>query len=311
MQRIFITGCSGYLAQRLIDACRADPTVEWLGGIDVRPPQNPDSLHYFQVDVRSPEVGALLKEHGVTTVVHLAWVFNPTHDPQREYEVDVNGSRNIFESVKKAGVPYLIYLSSTTAYGPHPDNPQIFDESYPRRGHRGYLYSKYKAEVDQMAAQFIAENAQVHMLMIRAPIILGPHTQNIVTRMIDLPILFGVRGYDPPMQFLHEDDLQRLLIWCVQKQPVGVFNVSGQGTIRYSEIVRHMKKPSVRLPALLLYPALELLWKARIMPFPSSILDFIRYPWVASSEKFHASCDFSIQHTSEEAFLAYARVHGP
>lgn len=26
-----------------------------------------------------------------------------------------------------------------------------------------------------------------------------------------MPIVFGVCGYDPPMQFLHEDDIQRLL----------------------------------------------------------------------------------------------------
>src|SRR5687768_17268539 len=96
-ERILITGCSGYLAQRFMEALKQDSSVEWIGGIDVRPPKNPEGFRFFPVDVRSPEVAKLLEENRVTTVAHLAWVFNPTHDPQMEYEVDVKGSRNILD----------------------------------------------------------------------------------------------------------------------------------------------------------------------------------------------------------------------
>lgn len=306
-QRILITGCSGYLAQRLINACKQDPEIEWLGGIDVRP-QNSEGLHFFSLDVRSPDIETLLRQNRVTTVVHLAWVFNPTHEPNLEYDVDVEGSRNILQCIKKAHVPYLIYLSSTTAYGPHPDNPLIFDESFPRRGHPGYLYSKYKAEVDQLMLDFMTENPDQEMFVIRAPIVLGPNTRNVVTQMTGLPVLIGIRGYDPPMQFIHEQDLQKLLIWVVNRKPKGVFNVVGHGTIPYSGIVKHLKKPSLWLPDWMIYPSLQALWSLRTVPFPPSILDFIRYPWVASGEKFLSTYDFKIEHSSEDAFLAYAKA---
>ena len=112
--RIFITGCSGYLAQRVIFACQGNPEIDWIGGIDVRPPENKDAIHYFPVDVRSGELVNLLQNNRVDTLLHLAWIFNPTHEPQLEYEVDVVGSRNVLDAAKKAAVPYLIYLSSTT-----------------------------------------------------------------------------------------------------------------------------------------------------------------------------------------------------
>src|SRR5437867_2718228 len=146
--RIFITGCSGYLAQTLIEACSKNNEIEWMGGNDVRPPRVSTGFHFFQTDIRSPELTRILKENRIDTVAHLAWIFNPTHDPKLEYEVDVVGSRNVLNAIEQAEVPYFIYLSSTTSYGPHPDNPESFDENYPRRGHQGYLYSKYKAEVD-------------------------------------------------------------------------------------------------------------------------------------------------------------------
>ena len=281
--------------------------MEWIGGIDVRPPKNPEGFRFFPVDVRSPEVAKLLEENRVTTVAHLAWVFNPTHDPQMEYEVDVKGSRNILDCVQKTRTPYLLYLSSTTSYGPHADNPEIFDENYPRRGHHGYLYSKYKAEVDHQMLEFIQQHPEQDLCVIRAPIVLGPNTSNVVTQMTGLPVLIGVRGFDPPMQFLHELDLQKFLMWALHRKPKGVYNLTGHGTIRYSEIMKHLKKPSLWIPASVLYPALGMLWKMRVVPFPPSILDFIRYPWVASGEKFLQSYDFRPQYSSEEAFLAYAK----
>jgi UDP-glucose 4-epimerase len=306
-ERILITGCSGYLAQTLIEACKNYPEIEWIGGIDVRPPKNTNGIHFSSLDVRAPEIATVLQQNRVTTVVHLAWIFNPTHEPNLEYDVDVEGSRNILECVQKANVPYVIYLSSTTSYGPHPDNPEIFDESYPRRGHHGYLYSRYKADVDQMILDFMTQNPQQEIFMARMPIVLGPNTRNVVTQMTELPVLIGIRGYDPPMQFIHENDLQRLLVWCLQRKPKGVFNVTGHGTIRYSGIVRHLKKPALWLPPWLIYPTLKALWSLHAVPFPPSILDFIRYPWVASGEKFLQAYDFKIEYSSEEAFLAYAK----
>jgi UDP-glucose 4-epimerase len=309
-ERILITGSSGYLAQTLIDACRNNPNVEWLGGIDVRPPKNRDQshLHFSPLDVRSPEIAALLKENRVTTVVHLAWIFNPTHNAALERDVDVEGSRNILDCVQKVQVPYLIYLSSTTSYGPHPDNPEMFDESYPRRGHHGYLYSKYKAEVDHMMVDFMNQNPEREMFVARAPIVLGPNTRNVVTQMTELPVLVGVRGFDPPMQFIHEQDLQSLLLWAIERKPKGIYNVTGPGTIRYSQIMKHLKKASIWIPPAFVYPALSALWSMRLVPFPASILDFVRYPWVASGEKFLQTYDFKPQFTSEEAFLAYAKA---
>ena len=307
-RRVLVTGCSGYLAGRLIEACLKDPQIEWLGGTDVRAPRKAEGWHFFELDVRSKQLASILKQNSVDTVVHLAWIFNPTHDPHLEYDVDVNGSQNVLNAMEGANVPYLIYLSSTTSYGPHPDNPPIFDESYPRRGHAGYLYSKYKAEVDHMMVRFIDQHPDLKVLLLRTCIVLGPNTHNIVTQMTGLPVVVGVAGFDPPMQFMHEEDLQRLLVWAVKEQPSGIFNMGGLGTIQYSELIKHLRKPGLFLPSWVVYPFLGVCWKLRLLPFPPSILDFVRYPWVASIEKFQSTHSFPIQHSSEEALLAYART---
>jgi len=304
--RLFVTGCSGYLAQRLISASKGNSKIEWIGGCDIRTPSDVSGWNFFEMDIRSEQLKAVLQENRVDTVAHLAWVFNPTHNQQLEYEIDVNGSRNVLKAVESASVPYVLYLSSTTAYGPHPDNPLIFDESYPRRGHSSYLYAKYKAEVDTIMLEFIDRHPSTSVFMIRACIVLGPRTSNIVTRMTQLPYVFAVRGYDPAMQFIHEGDIERLLAWAVLEKPVGVFNIAGKGTIQFSTLIEKLQKKGQWLPPWLLYPSLGISWRLNLLPFPPSILDFIRYPWVASTTKFEAAYNFEIRHTSTDALLAYA-----
>lgn len=309
--RVFITGCSGYLGQNLIKSIRDDSDIAWLGGNDIRPPSDIAGWHFFRIDVNSPRLTEILREHRVDTVVHLAWIFNPTHQPDLEYRVDVEGTRNVLQAAKSADVEYLIYLSSTTSYGPHPDNPPLLKESDPTRGHRGYLYSRYKAEVDQMVRQFMKSSDRPRIFMVRAPIVLGPRTQNIVSMFTGLPVMVGVRGYDPPMQFVHENDMTRLLAWAIKHRPEGVYNFSGQGTVRYSEIARMAGKRLVRLPIWILSPVMGLLWSLRLIPFPPSMLDFIRYPWVASTEKFDSTFDFRCEADSKQAVLDFVRARWP
>lgn len=277
----------------------------------MRPPQRRERFHYFPIDIRSTELVNVLRENRVDTVVHLAWVFNPHHDPQQEYEIDVKGSENVLQAALAARVRHLVYLSSTTSYGAHADNPDVLDEDAPRRGHPTFLYSKYKAVVDSLMLEFHRRHPSIGFFMVRAPIVFGPHTRNFVTAFTELPVVFGVRGYDPPMQFLHEDDIQRLLAWAVVNKPQGTYVVSGHGTVSYSEVARLMKRPYAALPAGILHALVTLGWKLHILPFPASILDFIRYPWVSAMKQFPKRYRFPIHYSSREAVLAYAKARWP
>lgn len=310
--RILITGCSGYLAQGFIRACRDNPALEWIGGIDIHPPRDLAGWQYISMDVRNPDLADLLTEYHVDTLVHLAWIFNPTHHPRLEYEVDVLGSRNVLEAARTAGVDFLLYLSSTTAYGPRPDNPPALPEDYPRRGHKTYLYSSYKAEVDTLFLEFMSQESTPKIFMVRAPIVLGKGTSNIVSEFITrLPFLIQVRGFDPPMQFLHEEDVARLLVWAVNRRPTGVYNLSGHSTVRYSELIRQINKPCLKIPYGCLVMGLKITWSLRLLPFPPGMLDFIRYPWVADCSKFIKDYEFRPLYSSKEALNAYIKSLRP
>jgi UDP-glucose 4-epimerase len=127
-------------------------------------------------------------------------------------------------------------------------------------------------------------------MILRPSIVLGPNTRNIVKEMLEwpwrsFPWMFQVYGADPPMQFVSEDDMAEVLYRALKSETRGIFNVAGDGTIRYSEMVRAVGKKPLALPALILYPLAGVLWALRFAPFPSGMLDMIRYPWVADNAR--------------------------
>lgn len=81
--------------------------------------------HVYKVDIISPEIGSILKEHRIDTIMHLASF-------PRQKVVNVNpqvGSRtmsegllNLLESAKEAQVCRFMYISSSMVYGDFKDD---------------------------------------------------------------------------------------------------------------------------------------------------------------------------------------------
>lgn len=294
--RIAITGSSGYLAQQLIKRLGSDADVELILGLDIRPRATTVKCPYsfLQFDLTAPweKLRDCFRSNQINTALHLAWQFNPTHDLQRHRQVDVEGSRNFFRAAEAAAVKRVIHASSATAYvnPANPSSPPYIAEESPVSGTPLYLYSKHKAEVDRTAQDFMAQHPEIQVMILRPSIVLGPNTRNIVAEMLEwpwrsFPWMFQVYGADPPMQFVSEDDMAEVLFRALKSDTRGIFNVAGDGTIRYSEMVRAVGKKPLALPALILYPLAAALWALRFAPFPSGMLDMIRYPWVADNTR--------------------------
>jgi nucleoside-diphosphate-sugar epimerase len=53
-------------------------------------------------------------------LIHLAWLFQPTHDPVVTWRSNVEGSIRVFDAAVEAGVPTIVYASSVGAHSPGP-----------------------------------------------------------------------------------------------------------------------------------------------------------------------------------------------
>ena len=93
-------------------------------------------------------------------VLHPQFENNPefaerwSHDRLAAHRVNVGGTSNLLDASAEAGVRRIVYLSSTSVYGAHADNPPMLTESSPARPVRGFQYSEDKAEAERQASLF-------------------------------------------------------------------------------------------------------------------------------------------------------------
>jgi UDP-glucose 4-epimerase len=303
MKNVCITGVSGYLGMRLLNMLSANEAIGSIVGVDIVPPSNgSEKLSFYKMDIRDSRIGQLMSRQDIDTVLHLAFVVKPIHDRKLMYDVDFNGTRNILDKANAAGVKHLIAVSSTLAYGAHKDNPHELKETDPLRGNKIFPYGHNKALVDEMIQGFATEHPEIVITILRPCTVLGPNVDNYVSRMLFRPLAVSVLGYNAAVQFLHEDDFVKACLKAMERQVPGAFNIAGDGTLTTGEVARMIGTKLIPLPSWILYPLLELLWR---LHFPGievnrGYLDYVRYAFVAGTEKARKGMDFRPEYSSLE-----------
>ncbi|HEC8348084.1 TPA: UDP-glucose 4-epimerase GalE [Providencia rettgeri] len=104
---------------------------------------------FYQGDVRDSQVlDAIFANHQIHSVIHFAGlkaVGESVQKPIEYYDVNVNGTLVLVESMKKAGVKSLIFSSSATVYG-EPEHIPLTEEASVGNTNSPYGTSKYMVE---------------------------------------------------------------------------------------------------------------------------------------------------------------------
>lgn len=309
MKRILITGVSGYIGGKIAHTLAMHARVEALVGIDIRKPKIPPTrLAFVQHDVRAP-MADLCHRHAIDTVIHAAYVLPPIHDRALMEDINVTGTRNVIGACQQAGVDHLLYTSSATAYGFHPDNEIPMTEDSPLRGNNDFTYSKNKKEIEFIFQDFIRDQQQTAVTILRPCFVVGPGFNNPLATHLKKRFVLCPNP-SSPMQFVHEDDLARVIRLCLEKRLEGVYNVAGDGTLTLKEMVRLLGNFHCPLPAAIMIPFNHLAWTLRlkwVTEFPSPALNIMRYPWIVSSAKLIRDTGFRYEFDSRTAFIDFAR----
>ena len=307
---VAITGASGYIGARLLRRLEDEEGIRKLVAIDTRPPHAPiHNMAVYRRDV-TETIEDLLLEHRVSTLVHLAFVARRGRN-RREVnavrQANLDALESVLESCVRARVNHIIYLSSHTVYGAHADNPVPLTDASPLRPISDFPdgYDKFLSE--QMLQEFAEQQQDKTVTILRSCRVLGPSADNYITGTFFRPWLLGVMAYNPPLQFVYEDDLARVLTIMIQRGLPGVFNVAGDGVVFYREMAEVIKSRLLSLPAFLAYPLAQLTWNLHLQrDATASGLDLIRYPILLSTAKLHRTTGYRFWHTSLEALTAYA-----
>ena len=262
---------------------------------------------------------------GADVVVHLAFAILTASDATREINID--GSRNVFEAAVAAGAPRICYASSVAAYGFHQDNPDWLTEDVPARGTREHFYSQQKAEVEGVLAEVLKNKRRTSAYVFRPCIVAGPRAQTLldeipyvriadsmpdaIARVIGaLPILKPVIP-DPGTRFqlVHEDDVASAFVAGVLgKGAPGPYNLAGGGTLRSRDLAAAMGWYSVPIPELAVDVTAEVIAK---LPTPAQLswIHSVRKEVLMKTDRAKKELSWKPKHGSKATLNQLVKAH--
>jgi UDP-glucose 4-epimerase len=308
---VLVTGVcrdlGGRFARRIVD----DPSVDRVVGVDVVPPRHDlAGVHFVRADIRNPVIAKVIAAEGVDTVVHLGVISTPAGAGGRSSmkEINVIGTMQLLAACQKArDVQKLVVKSSGKVYGSSSRDPAMFtEEMAPKRLPRSG-FAKDSVEVEGYVRGFARRRPDVQVTTLRCANLIGPTIETTLTRYFELPVIPTVLGFDPRLQFLHEDDALAALLLATVSDVGGTYNVAGDGVLMLSQAIRRLGRPSVSLPG----PAVGLLGsvsrRARAAELTPEQTEYLTFGRGMDTSAIRAALGFEPKHTTAGAFDSFAR----
>lgn len=307
MSVVAITGVAGYLGGRLLSLLERSDAVTRVVGIDTEEPfGGSPKLEFHQTDIRDAQLAKSFV--GVDVVVHLAFQHDPIRDEERMRSINVDGTRNVLEAAAATGVRKVIYASSAVVYGAHPDNDFPLTELSPLRANTDFAFAAHKLDVERLVEAFRVEHPDVVTTVFRPAIAFGPGVENFVSRMLEAPRLLTVKGFTPPLQLVHEDDVATALALAIRDDLPGVYNLAADGWLLADEVDHLTGKKRIELPETIAFSMAERLWRAGLTVAPPGELHYVMHPWVVDNAKLRAA-GWLPRHTNRDALLEAMQAH--
>jgi nucleoside-diphosphate-sugar epimerase len=259
MSVYFVTGASGciggWVVKNLVESGHQvyalAPHPEKLEKLRlIMNPQDIGRITPIPGDITNPDlIKAAVSLCGAEKIIHLAALQMPfcRANPTLGARVNVEGTINIFEAAKAAGIKKVVYSSSTAVYGNTADYPEgEFRHDSPLIPRS--FYGVYKQD-NEWAARVYFEEAGISSIAIRPFVVYGPLRDQGMTSTPTSAIKAAVRGeayeisYGGEAEFQFADDTAKAFIAAAETDHTGavVYNLGG-GTVSMEQIIGAIEK---------------------------------------------------------------------
>lgn len=300
MSRVVITGVAGTVGSRVADQLAEHPDVSSVVGVDLKPLPDEADVEMHVGDLTSSDIARAFE--GADVAVHLASRFTPSRDGTPLTEVDTAATRSTLELASQAGVRRLVILSSAMVYGAWSNNPVPLTESAALRPNTGFSFAEEKAELERWANDWRAQHRQSRVAILRPTTALAAGEASWVARTLRASAGLAADN-EPPVQFLHLDDLAAAVVIAATQRLDGPFNVAPDGWVEGHELRQLLgRAPRVRLSAPIAAQVALASWSNRLAPTPPGIVPYTCHPWVVANDRLKAE-GWAPTRTTAEAYV--------
>jgi UDP-glucose 4-epimerase len=306
--KLLIVGAAGVLAS-LAAKRFAD---HWqITGIDARPLVNAHAFagEFIQVGYTKRKVAEVFRQGGFDALLHLGRISTSSAaSDDTRFRENVLGTRNLLALALAYRIKTVVVVSTHLVYGAHKSNHLYIRADEPLRASQTFRELADAVELDHEAHTFaLAHRAELRTVVLRPTHIIGPRIRNAMAAVLRNRYCPMILGFDPLMQFLHEDDLvEALAVTLAAPAAHGVFNVAGEGVIPYSAAISLAGCIPLPLPEPLLRGT------AKLLPLigrhlPAHLVEYIKFPTIVADDDFRKTTGYSPRHTTVDLLSALGR----
>jgi UDP-glucose 4-epimerase len=316
-RRILVTGVSGFWGNELAGRLERHPEIEYIVGIDVRPPgAHLERTHFIRADLRNPVLSRIVPETGVDTVVHCDVLLAPEPGKRaRElHDINVIGSLQLLAACELTDTLRTVVVRGSAAiYGAEASAPRFFTEDMARRFPLRTRFQRDVAELENYFDTFARRYPDVTVSVLRFQPSLGSRLDSPLTRYLRQTFVPVQLGFDPLLQFVDADDAVAALEAAALHPARGPVNVAGEGSISLSRLLRLGGRIAVPVPPASFAAALRASRRLGGVELPPEAVRWLRHGLTIDCTRLVEEVGYRPRSTPEaaRAFLSSLRPPGP
>ncbi len=305
MEKVLVTGVAGGLGRLVARGLRERYEVVGVDRVRWRNP--PPGITNHVVDLRKRKFEDVVRTTKPDAVVHLGFVRHFRGSDRERHASNVGGTRMLLDHCLRQDVGRLVVLSSGYVYGAFPENPYQLDEDAPLSASRTYPEIRDLVEVDALVSGTIWRRPELRTSLVRPVNVLGPKVASTVREYLTQARVPTVLGFDPMLQFIHENDLAAAVVLAVDHSLQGIFNVVGPGEVPVHTAIKEAGGRAWPIPDPPARWLFARLFRYGMIPYPAGLLDFLKYPVSLDGTRFAEATGFQCKYGLPEIFASIRR----
>lgn len=309
--KLALTGGASFLGGLLLKKFVEIPSIREIHVFDVQAPSlNSAKIIFHRVDLTrdtaSSEISAQLQKNEVTTFIHSALFTGPGRAYNRE--VESIGTYHVLNACAEAGVSKLVVNSATFVYGASSQNPNFLQEGAALKP-QGPNFVRTRVDVERQVLDFIRDYPRCSVTLLRFAPILGPNSTNVRARYFLAGVIPKVMGYDPLLQFVHEEDAVRAIMLSLSQDTSGIFNIVGKGLLPLTTAIHLAGKIPLPVLSTLCKSIFSLGYNSHLWELNPQMVSFFQYLCVADGRKAEQLLNFVPRYSSRQALKSMVEAH--
>lgn len=311
---VLVTGVSRFLGSSLAGRLSQVGQLRVIGVDSVRPdaPARARLAHteVLQLDLRHPQIADVIADENVDTVIHASASMAPVAQAARAMtkEMNVLGTMQLLSACQRSPlVRRVVVRSSAVIYGSSHHEPSVVDEETLPQSAPVTSAARQAADIEQSVRSMQRRRPDISVAIPRFSEIIGPTVRTPLTRYFGLqPAVPVIAGFDPRLQFVHENDAVDVLENLTFSGFTGPVNIAGDGIVMLSQAIRRLRRPSLPVPGAALDALSSLLRLVRISGFSSAQLRMLGADRVMDTAVMRHHAGITLRYSTAEAFADFA-----